>query len=119
MSTKEGVLKDVSVPCWGKAINTRIHCLIITILRLVSVPCWGKAINTRLLKSNVSYKLVSVPCWGKAINTFFCSFFFKIIEEVSVPCWGKAINTDAEYLKRYCRDEAFPSPVGVRPLTRA
>ena len=41
------------------------------LLLKVSVPCWGKAINTR--KTNHRWETlqrVSVPCWGKAINTF-------------------------------------------------
>ncbi len=38
---------SVSVPCWGKAINTKnLIALIIALTVGVSVPCWGKAINT-------------------------------------------------------------------------
>ena len=39
--------------------------------KIVSVPCWGKAINTAGLKMPIEdiEEVVSVPCWGKAINT--------------------------------------------------
>ena len=62
---------------------------------------------------------VSVPCWGKAINTSRKLRHYRYRISVSVPCWGKAINTGRLPHKVVPYVLMFPSPVGVRPLTRS
>ena len=51
----------VSVPCWGKAINTTRDEFFEEqyVLNDVSVPCWGKAINTASLGSRLVTGLIS------------------------------------------------------------
>ena len=53
------VLKIVSVPCWGKAINTFLIIIKRMTHLIVSVPCWGKAINTASLGSRLFTGLIS------------------------------------------------------------
>ena len=131
MDNYDYMLSEVSVPCWGKAINTmnrhltvgsrlrfpspvgvrpltQLAAMLISSLQ-VSVPCWGKAINTKRNPSSSGYhpEEVSVPCWGKAINTTSAKTY-KLHVYVSVPCWGKAINTYTIQLKK--------DPFCFRPL---
>ena len=86
--------------------------------RQVSVPCWGKAINTKkqIVVNEASKKVVSVPCWGKAINTTRKECYYGTetfpspvgVRPLTLRRWNNAFSIC------FAR---FPSPVGVRPLT--